>query len=132
MLGRGSNPLTSEIKRGDNMAKKKYSLSFVNDGKPFVMPKWTVKKHRAAIKNTAKNTPNMSEEEQQEEFNYYVIYETLKQIDNSITVDDIKELHPEDMMQLFNDVYNAGKEGIYFRQPKKGKKKTKKSTGKKN
>ena len=114
------------------MTNKKYSLEIVNNGKPFIMPKWTVKKHRAALRNTVANTKNMSDEEQQEEFNYYVIYETLKQIDDSITVDDIKNLHPEDMMQLFNDVYNAGKEGIYFREGKKPQPKKKKSTGKKN
>jgi len=133
MLGRGSNPLTSEIKRGDSMTKKKYSLDFVNKGKPFSMPKWTTKKHKAALEELLKECKGMSDEEKNDEFNYYVILQTLRQVDSSVTVEDVKTLHPEDMIQLFNDVYNAGKTGIYFRQPKKGKsKKTKKSTGKKN
>jgi hypothetical protein len=111
------------------MTEKKYSLKIVNKGKPFVMPKWTVGKHRAAMSQMLAECKDMSEEEKTEEFNYYVIYQTLKQIDNDVSLEDIKTLHPEDLIQLFNDVYNAGKEGIYFRKGKKPK--TKKSTGKK-
>lgn len=113
------------------MTKKKYSLSIVNNGKPFSMPHWSVKKHKAALQELNKECKDMSNEEKNDEFTYYVILQTLRQIDSSVTIDDIKTLHPEDIIQLFNDVYNAGKGGIYFRQPKKGKKGKKKSTGKK-
>lgn len=114
------------------MTKKKYSLKFVKDGKPFMMPKWTVTKHKAALQEMNSECKDLSNEEKSNEFTYYVILQTLRQIDSSVTIDDIKELHPEDTLLLFNDVYNAGKEGIYFREPKKGnKKKGKKSTGKK-
>jgi len=110
---------------------KKFSLSFVNKGKPFVMPKWTVGKHRAAMNKMLKDCKNLSEDEKNEEFNYYVIHETLAQIDGNVTIDDIRNMHPEDVVILFNEVYNAGKEGVYFREGKKPVKKqtVKKSTG---
>ncbi len=114
------------------MTKKKYSLEIVKNGQPFTMPKWTVAKHKAALQELNKECKDLSNEEKNDEFTYYVILQTLRQIDSSVTIEDVKTLHPEDIVVLFNDVYNAGKEGIYFREPKKGsKKKTKKSTGKK-
>jgi hypothetical protein len=106
------------------MDKKKVSLEFINKGKPFIVPKWTVKKHKAALARMNDECKGMPEEDKTDEFNYYVIYETLKQVDSSVSIDDIKELHPEDLITLFNVVYNAGKVGIFFREDtkKKGKK----------
>lgn len=109
---------------------KKYSLKFVNEGKAFVMPKWTVGKHKAALSHMMEECKDMTEDERTEQFNFYVIYQTLKQIDSDVELEDIKAMHPEDLILLFNDVYNAGREGIYFREGKKPKT-TKKSTGKK-
>jgi len=80
---------------------KKYSLKFVNNGKPFVMPKWTVGKHRAAIAQMNAEGKDIPEEIKNDEFNYYVIYQTLKQIDSNVSIDDIRELHPEDLILLF-------------------------------
>ena len=104
---------------------KKYSLKFVNKGKAFCMPKWTTGKHKAALAMMTKECKGMSNEEMNDRFNFYVIYQTLHQIDNNITIANIEDLHPEDLIELFNAVYNAGKEGIYFQSSpkKKGKKK---------
>jgi len=108
----------------------KYKLSFINKGKPFLMPKWTVGKHKAALAEMMNNCSNLSDQEKEEEFTYYVIYQTLKQIDPSVSIDDIKSMHPEDVVPLFDVVYNAGKEGIYFREGKNPRPKKSKSTGK--
>jgi len=112
------------------MTKKKYSLSFVKDGKPFEMPKWTVEKHKRVLNRLSKRK-GLSQEEAEDFFQYYVIYESLSQIDSSVTLKSIKELHPEDLIALFNAVYNKGKEGILFRESTE-KKGEEKSTGKKN
>lgn len=104
------------------MTVKKYKLTIINKGKPFTMPKWTVGKHKAALARMLKENPSATDEEKNDLFNFYVIYETLKQVDPEVSIEDVKGLHPEDMVELFNEVYNAGKEGIYFRQPEKGKK----------
>lgn len=110
---------------------EKYSLKFVNEGKPFCMPKWTTGKHKAALAMMIKECKGMSDEDRNEEFNFYVIYQTLHQVDNDIDIESVRELHPEDLIELFNAVYNAGKEGIFY-VPQKGKQGSKKSTGKKN
>jgi len=109
--------------------KKKFSLTFVNEGKPFILPNWTVGKHKAALAQMLEECKDMKDEERNDEFNYYVIYQTLKQIDPDVSMDDIRDMHPEDLIQLFNEVYNAGRVGIFFQQPEKG---IKKSTGKKS
>lgn len=103
---------------------KKYSLKFVNKGKPFIMPKWTTGKHKAALALMMKECEEMSNKDKNDKFNFYVIYQTLKQIDSDVDFQEIVDLHPEDLILLFNAVYNAGKEGIYFQEPqkKRGKK----------
>lgn len=109
---------------------KQYSLKFINKGKAFSMPPWTIGKHKAALAQMNTECAGMSDEEKTDEFNFYVIYQTLKQIDSTVTIDNLRELHPENLVQLFTEVYNAGKSDIFLVQnPKKGKGK---STGKKN
>ena len=110
---------------------QKYNLKFINKGKAFCMPKWTTGKHKAALAMMVEECKGMTDSEMSEEFNFYVIYQTLHQIDNSVTIESIKELHPEDLIELFNAVYNAGKESIFYSPPEKGKQGSKKSTGKK-
>lgn len=116
------------------MTEKIYSLPFVNDGEAFAMPDWTVEKHKSAMANLLKNTIDMSDLERDQEYKYYVVFETLKEIDKAVSMDNIKPLHPEDIIELFQAVYNAGKIGIYTEDFRKGNRPrlNKKSTGKKN
>lgn len=97
------------------MAKKeikKYSLPFVNDGEPFDLPKWTIKKHKEVL-NYCKKFEKLPQEEQDEKYQNKLIVTGLKEIDSSITEDDLEYLHPDERIQLFLAVYNAGKEGIF-------------------
>lgn len=97
------------------MAKKeikKYSLPFVNDGKPFDLPKWTIKKHKEVL-NYCKQFEKLPQEEQDEKYQIKLILTGLKEIDSSISEDDLEELHPDERIQLFMAVYNAGKKGIF-------------------
>jgi len=111
----------------------RYSLKFVNNGAPFEMPNWTPEKHELALSKLEKGTKGMSEEQKNSEFKYYVIYETLSNVDPNCKIDDIRNMHPLDLVELFKAVYNAGREGIYFREGSKPKKRKKqKSTGKTN
>jgi len=112
---------------------QKYKISFINEGKPFVMPKWSVGKHKAALAQLLNDNPNATDDEKMDLFNVYVIYQTVKQIDPSVSIDSIKEMHPEDQIQLFNAVYNEGREGIFFVEGEEpNPKPVKKSTGKKS
>lgn len=114
------------------MKEQKYTLSFVNEGEEFVFEKWTVQKHKRVLSRIAKHGNKISEEEQEDLFQYYVLYESLAEIDKDVDFDKIKKLHPENLIVLFNAAYNKGKEDILFREGKKPKQRKSKSTGKKN
>jgi len=103
---------------------QKYTLKFVNDGKPFTMPPWSTEKHEAAIAHCLAECGDLPADKQDRELRFYVIYETLHELDDSVEVALIKSLHPEDLIELFNAVYNAGRSGILF-QEKSTRKKSK-------
>ena len=100
----------------------KLKLKFVNKGKPFEVSEWTVEKHEKTLEACIKSTEKMSKSQQDAEFRYYVIYAGLKEIDSSVEFETVRNLHPENIIELFNIIYNAGKVDIFFR-PKKSIKK---------
>jgi len=119
---------------------KPYSLEFVNKGEDFAMPNWTPEKHEAALAKLAEKAEEekLDDRKQNEEFKYYVIYETLSRIDKTgdCTLEVIRNMHPIDLIDLFRAVYDAGRKGIYsqdFREELETRMLQKsKSTGKKN
>jgi hypothetical protein len=118
------------------MRRIKYTLPFVNKGKEFVIPNWTVEKHETAIANTVeftKENKELSDIQKENELKYYIIYETLIEIDKTVTVDQIREFfgHPDNLVEFFTAVYSAGKKEIYFRKEENPPRK-KSSTLKKN
>lgn len=124
------------------MKKIKYSLPFVNEGKPFTVSNWTPEKHEDAlaemIEDTGEDKIKDKEKRQKTQdkfFKYYVILQSLREIDDSVSISDLKELHPDNLVQLFYAVYNAGKISIFYEEDfQKGEKTTprKSSTGEKN
>jgi hypothetical protein len=87
----------------------------VNDGKPFELGKWTVKKHNNVLRASSKyekDNPDIVEEERMLKYQTYLIIEGLKEIDNSITEDEVENMHPSDRNELFSEIFNSGKEGI--------------------
>lgn len=101
----------------------KLKLKFVNKGKPFEVSNWNVEKHEEALSLCIKNTDGMSKALQDAEFRYYVIYIGLKEIDNNVEFEKVHNLHPENVVELFNIIYGAGKIDIFFRPKKSMKKK---------
>lgn len=101
--------------------KEPYSLKFVNKGKAFAVPNWTTDKHESALAHLAADKDNLPKGKEDKEFKYYVIYETLSAIDTTdeCTLDKIKQMHPVDIIDMFNAVYNAGKKGIYSKDFRK-------------
>lgn len=97
----------------------KLALKFVNKGKPFKLENWTVMKHKAVLEKISKLPKNVSEEDKDIEFQFYCIYEGLKVIDSEVKLENIKNLHPIMLSQLFEVIYNEGKYDIYFREPGK-------------
>lgn len=102
--------LKLEFKREDGTVKK------FNNGKPFILPNWTVMKHKAVLENINKLPENTTEEDKDIEFQFFCIYEGLKVIDPSVELEDIKGIHPMVLTELFNAVYEEGKCDIYFRE----------------
>jgi len=95
--------------------EEKYKLSFINNGKPFVLGKWTVRKHNEVLKKTSiheKANPDLSEEERLAKYQIVLILEGLKEVDSSLTEDAIEEMHPMDRNELFSAIFNSGREGI--------------------
>lgn len=108
------------------MNEKKFVLPFVNKGKPFTFPIWTVEKHEEALKHIADYTNGKKLETFQAErfFKQIVLYSSLHEVDDTVTMDDVKSLHIENLATLADAAYTAGKMDVNFRQPKKkGKKK---------
>jgi len=94
---------------------RKLTLPFVNDGKPFKVSNWTLGKHEEALAAMAESEGELSESQADAMFRYYVVYIGLKEIDDSVKLDDVKLLHPENMLELFKLIYYAGRVDIFFR-----------------
>lgn len=98
----------------------KYTLKFVNNGDPFEMPDWTVEKHEKSLAKLtiAQKENKWTDEQAAKEYKFYVIHETLLEIDPNCTLEDVKSIrHPATRIELFNAVYEAGKESIYYVPP---------------
>lgn len=100
------------------MAKKRvrYSLKIVNNGKPFKISNWTVEKHEDALSELTKNEKGKTTKQLDGLFRYYVILQTLQEIDENVTIEQVKGIHVENIVELFNVIYNAGKVDIVFRK----------------
>ena len=95
--------------------EKEYQLTFVNNGKPFKLNKWTVKKHNNVLKETTKfenEHKGISEEERMNKYQMLLILEGLKEIDSSVTEEMIDDMHPIDRNEIFSAIFNSGREGI--------------------
>jgi hypothetical protein len=102
--------LKLEFKSEDGTVKK------FNKGKPFVLPNWTVEKHKAFLESINKLPKDTSEEDKDIAFQVFCIYEGLKVIDAEVTLENVKNVHPVVMTELFNAIYSEGKCDIYFRE----------------
>ena len=99
----------------------KLNLKFVNGGKPFILPNWTVGKHKAVLEEVNKLSKTVSEEDKDVEFQYWCIFIGLEELDPDLQIEQVRNIHPAVLGELFNVVYSEGKCDIYFRE--KGKKK---------
>jgi hypothetical protein len=93
-----------------------YTLDFVNKGEPFKFPRWTVTMHESALSRLCMENPKVSDDEKENLFRYYVIHESLLILDKTVSLEEVKSLHPENLVELFNAAYTSGKRDIYFRK----------------
>lgn len=106
--------LKLKFRREDGTTKK------FNRGKSFTLPNWTVKKHKAALEELSKLPKKLSEADKDVEFQFLCIYYGLREVDPKLELEDVRNIHPAMLGDLFNAVYSEGKYDIYFRG--KGKK----------
>lgn len=98
--------------------KLKYHFKHINGDKPFEMPIWTTEKHERALAKLAKYSKDkkMNEIQANTEFKYFVIHETFIELDPNCPFEAVRNLHPMDLIDWFNAVYNAGREGILYNE----------------
>lgn len=109
---------------------QKYTLKFVNNGAPFEMPIWTTEKHEKSLaKLAAAQLKNKWDDKKANaEYKFFVIHETLIEIDPDCSIDSIRAItHPATRIELFNAVYDAGRENIYYVEDFRKGRKTRKS-----
>lgn len=89
--------------------EKKIKLSFVNDGKKFVIPHMTVQKQEELLEELAdreKKDEDISEKDMQK----WMLLKTLQGVDKNVTIDDILSMHPQDFVELVNFIWKKGRE----------------------
>lgn len=96
---------------------KTYGLSFCNEGKSFAMPEWSVRKHEALLEEMMPLDEKLKlnvikKEEYEKQYRLRMILLSLHDIDSKVTDVDLKNMHPDDFIDLWIAVYNSGKKGI--------------------
>jgi hypothetical protein len=112
------------------MVKLQYHFKYINDDKPFEMPNWTPEKHEKALAKLTEYSEGkkMTQSQANNEFKYFVIHETFLELDPTCPFEKVRNLHPMDLIEWFNAVYNAGRVGIYYKPDfQKGRKTTQKT-----
>jgi len=92
------------------MSEKKFKLSFMNDGKEFLIPRMTVQRQEELMEEMAKHEGKLSEEKFNREMNKRLILKTLQIVDKNVSLENINNLHPDDYVVLFTAIWDAGRE----------------------
>lgn len=115
--------------------KKKYHLEFVNKNKPFTLSNWTFEKHEEVLKAVAKvekDNPEKASDELDKFYQMSILLRGLKEVDETVTEEDIKGMHPSDRIEIYLGIIQEGRKGVLvddkgnFPKSKKTKKTSKK------
>lgn len=109
------------------MKKTKYNLPFVNKGKEFTLSNWTFGKQQSILEKTAEIEDEYKGREKELDIKYrhMIILQGLHEVDESVTEQDLIDMHPDDKIALFAAVYLQGKRGIIAPEKKKDFRKAK-------
>jgi hypothetical protein len=96
---------------------KQYKLSFVIEGKPFVIPTWTVAAHEALLESMIPLDEKLKlklieQKDYDKQYRLRMILLSINKVDPKVTERDLLEMHPDDFIDLWVAVYNSGKTGI--------------------
>ncbi len=98
-----------------------YKLKFVNNGKEFVMPDWTVEKHELLLEQMIEYDEKvklkvMTQKEYDKKYRVTMVLISLHEIDKNVTEKDLAKLHPDNFVDLWLSVYNSGKVEIRVKE----------------
>ena len=86
-------------------------LSFVNKGEEFKLPTFSVEMQERLLEIMSKeNTKKMSKEQENQLWNKYTVVLSLQEIDESVSIENINRMHPEDYIYLFKKIMSDGRE----------------------
>ena len=87
------------------------NLSFVNGGKEFILRCMTVKRQEEYMEAVEKLEKTIKDEDKRaREVSKHLVLETLKIIDQKVTLDNINDMHPNDYIELTNLIWEQGRE----------------------
>jgi hypothetical protein len=90
--------------------EQKIKLSFVNNGKPFVIPHMTVKRQEEMMEEMVKLEKKLDGDKFNREMNKVLVLKTLQIIDKDVTKENIDNMHPDDYIELFTMIWDKGRE----------------------
>jgi len=96
---------------------ERYKLKFVNKGKEFVMPDWTVEKHETLLEEMIQYDEKLklgeiSQADYDKKYRTTMIMLSLIEIDKNLKISDLQKMHPDDFIELWVAVYRSGRTGI--------------------
>jgi len=90
---------------------EKIKLPYINKGKAFDLPNMTVamnEKYLDILAEKEKEFGKDNLEKINREANKHFLLYVLKQIDDTVTLDTILNMHPNDFLYLFNSMWESG------------------------
>lgn len=94
------------------MGTNKIKLSFVNNGKEFVVPYMTLKKQEELQEDAVELEKKYKDgsKEYIREINKHMVARVLQTIDPSVSIENINNMHPDDYIFIFNKIWMEGRE----------------------
>jgi hypothetical protein len=94
------------------MEQRKIKLSWMNDGKEFLLPFMTVKAQEEIMHDIVEIEKKHKKDsyEYVQEINKHIILRALQRVDPSVTLEHIDNMHPDDFVFLITEVNRGGRE----------------------
>ena len=93
------------------MIENEIKLSFINNGKPFRIPRMTVKKQEIIMEKMAELEKSIGAKfDYNRDVGKVALLVAFSEIDSTVTMEHIENMHPEDFRFVFDSFWNNGRE----------------------
>ena len=89
---------------------KTLSLSFVNNGEKFTIPKMTVCRHEELMDSMLDMEGKEDTVKYNREYNKHLVWKTFQIVDKNVTLEDVKNMHLNDFIYVFQLLWDSGRE----------------------